>query len=228
MIIQFTEIFSLKIIKAIVKINHIKHVFHLNKNLLLYTLNNHKVVTYIQRKYRNKLIRDEFCPISHEILKYPFISLKSNGLFFYYDFYTLVEYLNTTEDFRDPCTRQVISDSKLSEINKMVRYYYGKNTNKILISQNMVRLNELNIITYCLYDLISEIDNTDYLTIDNIYNNILPRFIYYIHFLIKNHSRIDAITIINACKESVIHCRKINTTLILDYINLIFLLNFQE
>jgi hypothetical protein len=228
MIIQFSEILPLKTLKTIVKINHIKHVFHLNKYLLLYTLNNHKIVTYIQRKYRNKLIREKFCPISHEFLKYPFISLKSNALFFYYDFYTFVDYLNTTEDFRDPCTREVISDSKLSEINKMVRYYYGKNTNKILISQNMVRLNELNIITYCLYDLISEIDNTDYLTIDNIYNNILPRFIYYIHFLIKNHSRIDAMTIVSACREGILQCKKNNTALIIDYIDLIISLNFQE
>jgi hypothetical protein len=227
MLINFTEIFQLKTIKAIIKINNIKYVSHLNKSTLINILNNHKTVSYIQKKIRQKFMRETVCPISHEYLKYPFISLKLNGLFFYYDFNTLITYLNKTGDFRDPCTRQVIPDTKLSEINKMIRYYYGKNTNKTLISENMIRKTELNIITYCLYDLILEINNTGYLTIDNIYNNILPRFIYYIHFLIKNHISSDSMIIINACRESILNCENINTTLIIDYLDLIFLLNFQ-
>ena len=141
-----------------------------------------------------------------------------NNKFFYYDFYTLVEYLNKSQDFREPCTRQIINDYKLLEINKLIRYYYGKNSNKILISKSMIKNTDLNIIIYCLYDIINEIQNR-HIILEDIYNNILPRFIYYINYLIKNHSREDSQLILNACKESM------TNSIILDYIRLVELIN---
>jgi hypothetical protein len=162
---------------------------------------------------------DVFCPICHESLKYPVVSIKVNDKFFYYNFFTLVEYLNKTNDFRDPCTRQLIKDNKLIQINKLIRYYYGKNTNKILISKSMIKTTDLNIITYCLYDIINEIHNKD-VALEEIYHNILPRFIYYINYLIKNHPKEDSEIILSACKESV------NNTIILDYIQLLEIINY--
>jgi len=181
-------------------------------------LNEFNAVKTIQKHFRIKTIIDNYCPISHESLKYPFISIKVNNKFFYYDFYTLVEYLNKSQDFREPCTRQIINDYKLLEINKLIRYYYGKNSNKILISKSMIKNTDLNIIIYCLYDIINEIQNR-HIILEDIYNNILPRFIYYINYLIKNHSREDSQLILNACKESM------TNSIILDYIRLVELIN---
>ena len=218
MLIKYSNDFNMKCIKNLCKIKGIKFISNLKKSYILSVLNEYNACKLIQDKVRIKLISETFCPISHEQLKYPFISLNFSGKFFYYDFKTFVMYLNKTQDFRDPCTRQIISDKKLCDINKLIRYYYGKASNKILISKNMIKNNDLNIVTYCLYDLINEIENKN-LTIDEMYSVILPRFIYYIYYLINNHSPEDTRIIVSACKESI------TNRVILDYLNLIEVLN---
>ena len=55
--------------------------------------------------------------ISMEKLKYPFIVIKSNNTFNYYDFNTIIEYFKSSRDFRDPLTRKIIPDSKIIKIN---------------------------------------------------------------------------------------------------------------
>ena len=118
MLISYSKKFNIRILRKICKIKCIKFVSQLNKLKLIKILNEFNAVKIIQQCFRRKTIIDNYCPISHESLKYPFISLKVNNKFFYYDFYTLVTYLNKSQDFREPCTRQLISDSKLLEINK--------------------------------------------------------------------------------------------------------------
>jgi hypothetical protein len=228
MLIQYNNLLPLRCLRNISKINNIKYTSQFSKNKLISFLNENNASKIIQRYIRNKLMTDNTCPITHEKLRYPFICIKLNSKFFYYDFHTFVKYLNVSDENRDPCTRLIISDIKLNEINKLIRYYYGKNTKKIIISQNMIKNTELNIILYCLYDLISEITNIDYISLDNIYDNILPRFIYYIHILVKNHSKEDCLTIINSCKRSLIELDKMNCILVLDYLNLITALKFNE
>jgi hypothetical protein len=219
MLISYSKDFTVKCIKNLCKIKGIRYVSNYNKDYLLDLLNNFNAAKIIQTKLRSKTMMDVFCPICHESLKYPVVSIKVNDKFFYYNFFTLVEYLNKTNDFRDPCTRQLIKDNKLIQINKLIRYYYGKNTNKILISKSMIKTTDLNIITYCLYDIINEIHNKD-VALEEIYHNILPRFIYYINYLIKNHPKEDSEIILSACKESV------NNTIILDYIQLLEIINY--
>lgn len=226
MLIQYSNKLTVKSIRSIAKINKIKYINTFNKINALKLINNYKASIFIQNYFRKKTIRENTCPISHEKLKYPFISIKINGKFFYYDFYSFISYVNVSGDTRDPITRENISDTKLQEINKLIRYYYGKNTNKIIISKSMRKNTDLNIVTYCLYDLISEID-TMYLSINNIYQIILPRLIYYIHYLIRNHSSEDCIIIINACRRSLLNIDAPNIDLLLDYLNLIINLNFQ-
>ena len=218
MLIKYSNKFNMKSIKNLCKIKGIKFISTLKKTSLLIILSEYNACKIIQDKVRSKLMSDTNCPISHEQLKYPFISLNFSGKFFYYDFKTFVMYLNKTEDFRDPCTRQVISDKKLNDMNKLIRYYYGKTSSKILISKSMIKNNDLNIVTYCLYDLINEIEHK-ILTIDETYNVILPRFIYYIYYLITNHSTEDAVRIIFACKQSI------TNKIILDYLNLVEIMN---
>jgi len=219
MLISYSKDFTVKCIKNLCKIKGIRYVSNYSKDYLLNLLNNFNAAKIIQAKLRSKIMMDTFCPICHESLKYPFVSIKVNDKFFYYNFFTLVEYLNKTHDFRDPCTRQVIKDKKLIQINKLIRYYYGKTTNKILISKSMIKTTDLNIITYCLYDIINEMHNKN-VTLEEIYHNILPRFIYYINYLIKNHPKEDSEIILNACKEAV------NNTVILDYIQLVEIINY--
>ncbi len=218
MLISYSKNFSVKTLRKICKIKCIKFVYHFNKLKLIKILKEFNAVKIIQDHFRTKTIIDNYCPISHESLKYPFISIKVNNKFFYYDFYTLVTYLNKSQDFREPCTRQLISDNKLIEINKLIRYYYGKNSNKILISKSMIKNTDLHIIIYCLNDLVSEIQNREIL-LEEIYNNILPRFIYYINHLIKNHTREDSKIILDACKEAI------SNSIILDYIRLVEVIN---
>lgn len=219
MLISYSKFLTLKSIRNLCRIKGIRYISNYNKNHLLVFLNNYNAAKIIQNNLRQKTINEKTCPICHEPLKYPFISIKVNDKFFYYDFYTFVEYLNKTQDFRDPCTRQIIKDNKLIQINKLIRYYYGKTTNKILISRSMIKNTDLNIITYCLYDILNEIQNKQ-ISLEEIYHNIMPRFVYYVNYLIKNHSKEDCEIILNACKESV------NNRVFLDYIHLMEVINY--
>lgn len=219
MLISYSKKFNVSTLRKVCKIKCIKFTSHFNKLKLIKILNEFNAVKIIQQYFRRKTIIDNYCPISHEKLKYPFISIKVNNKFFYYDFYTLVAYLNKSQDFREPCTRQLISDNKLLEINKLIRYYYGKNSSKILISKSMIKNTDLNIIIYCLYDIINEMQNREIL-LEDIYSNILPRFIYYVNYLMNNHSHEDSQIILNACKEAV------TNRIILDYIRLVEIINY--
>jgi len=219
MLISYSNDFTVKSIRSLCKIKGIRYIFNYKKNFLLELLLKFNAAKIIQKTMRKKTMPSDICPISHESLNYPFVSIKVNNKFFYYDFYTFIEYLNKTQDFRDPCTRQIIGDNKLLEINKLVRYYYGKTSNKILISKTMIKNTDLHIITFCLHDIVKEIENKQ-LTLDETYNNIMPRFIYYINYLIRNHSREDSEIILKACKESI------NDRVLLDYLELVEIINY--
>tara|TARA_B100000963_G_C22633171_1_gene676087 strand:- start:3775 stop:4455 length:681 start_codon:yes stop_codon:yes gene_type:complete len=221
MLIKFNDSLNLKTIKNICKINGIKKVYNYNKMDMLNHLNKYKSVVKIQREFRKKTMRSETCPISLEVLKYPFVSFKINNVFVYYDFNTLIKYFNRIEDIIDPLTRQKLNYKSINYLNDMIRYYYKYNSNKILISKEMIKNSELNIIIYCLYDLINETKKTNDITIDYIYKNIMPRLIYYVHFLIKSHSVEDILLILNACKMSFNSNLNKHIEIIINYLELI-------
>lgn len=222
MFITFNSLLTIKCIRNILKIRNIKYTSVLNKQGLLLVLNANQHARIIQRKYREKIKEQIECPISHELLIYPFVSFKINNKFLYYDFKTIIEFFNKTRDFRDPLTRCFISDDNIEAINKLIRYYYGKNTNKVIISDTMIKNVELNIITFCLNDLVSEININYKIDIEDLYNNFLPRIIYYIHKLKKNHSSRDSYIIITAFRENI-KDDIINIQSILEYIDLCLL-----
>lgn len=219
MFITFKSFLTIKCIRNILKIRNVKYTSTLNKQSLLLVLNANQCTRIIQRKFRGKIREQKECPISHELLVYPFVSFKINNKFLYYDFKTIIEYFNKTRDFRDPLTRCFISDNNIEAINKLIRYYYGKNTNKVIISDTMIRNVELNIITFCLNDLVSEININCKIYMEDIYNNFLPRIIYYIHKLKKNHSNRDSYVIITAFRENIKE-DIVNIQPILEYIDL--------
>jgi hypothetical protein len=217
MLIKFNSLLTYRKLKLICKINGIKYVSNCNKSQIIHKINSHKTAAYIQRRFRKGLMKNESCPISHEKITYPFISIKLGTFFFYYDFASFIKYLNKCKDFRDPCTRAQITDTKLNEINKLILYYYGQNTTKIIISPTMLTDIEFNIITFCMYDIITELNNISDLSIDELYSNILPRIIYYSRFLLKNHNKENCRIIISACSKSI-NTINTNTSIVTDYL----------
>jgi hypothetical protein len=225
-LIKFSDAITFKIALNIAKLYKIKYISKLKKKPLINLLNNFNAAKIIQRSFRKKLILNIECPICNEKLIYPFVSFKIREKFFYYDFNTIITYFEKTGDFRDPCTRTQISEKKIHEINSLISYYYGKSTKKTVITRDMIKTAEFNIVTYCLYDLIKELDyeknnenekETEKICnfSDLIYVNVLPRFIYYISYLISRYPKEEFIIVLNACKESIK-----NDTL-LEYIRLI-------
>ena len=79
----------------------------------------------------------------------------------------------------------------------------------------MVKNAEFNIITYCIYDLIKELESLETLSLNYTYEIILPRFVYYINYLIKRYTFEEISIILKACKASIK-----NTTLI-EYLKLV-------
>jgi hypothetical protein len=67
----------------------------------------------------------------------------------------------------------------------------------------MVKSAEFNIITYCIYDLIKELESVETLSLKDTYENILPRFVYYINYLIKRYPVEEISIVLKACKASV-------------------------
>lgn len=202
-LIKFSKIFTIEKLRKIAKIYKIRYISKFKKHELLDLLNNYNAIKLIQRKFRDKLILNVECPICNENLVYPFVSFKINSTFFYYDFKTIVSYFEKTGDFRDPCTRKAISDKKIVEINSLIYYYYGRCTNKILISRGMIKNAEFNIIAYCLCDIIKELESIDTSKLSLIYESVLPRFIYYINYLIKRYPIEEYLIVLNSCKESI-------------------------
>jgi len=217
MLIKFNSLLTCKKLKVLCKINGIKFVSKCNKYQIINKLNSHKTATYIQRRFRKGLMKNDSCPISHEKIAYPFISIKLGTFFFYYDFVTFIKYLNKCRDFRDPCTRANITDKKLNEINELILYYHGQNTRKTIISPTMLKNIELSIITFCVYDIVTELNNMVDLNMDELYSNILPRIIYYIRFLLKKHSRTDCNMIISSCINGIKNNNN-NTRIIINYL----------
>ena len=217
-LIKFSDAITYKTALNIAKLYKIKYISKFKKQQLINLLNKFNAAKIIQRNFRKKLILNIECPICNEKLIYPFVSFKIRNKFFYYDFNTIVIYFEKTGDFRDPCTRTQISEKKIHEINSLIFYYYGKSTKKTIITLDMIKKVEFNIVTYCLYDIIKELESINEKNnkkLDLIYINILPRFIYYINYLIIRYPKEEFIIVLNACKESIK-----NDTL-LEYIHLI-------
>ena len=210
MLLKYSDKLNVKFFKNIAKIYKIKYLKCIKKSDLVNLINNYNAAKIIQKYFRLKLMTSNECPISFKKLNYPFISIKVNKNFFYYDFETIIKYFIKSGNFVEPCTREPILDKKIYEINELIKYYYGKNTNNILITSNMIKNAELNIITYCIYDITRELDII--VNKEEIKNILLPRFIYYINYLLINYKYDDILIILKACKVSF------KDTILLEYL----------
>jgi hypothetical protein len=185
MLILYSIIYTLPILKKICKINKIKNYSKLNKIDILEILNKHKSASYIQKNLRNKLMPSELCPITFDLLQYPFISIKNNKIFRYYSLDGLINYYNVSKDYRDPFTKENISTHKINEINSLAKFYKKK---QILLpsrrSVNSQRRTELLTILCCINDVVNNIMSTTQLTSDYIYNYAVPQLMTYVYYLI--------------------------------------------
>lgn len=215
--IKYSNILTVKCLRKICKIYKIKNEKY-NKSFILEILNKYSAARVIQQKIRETLDFNNICPISHEEIRYPWICIKNNSKYIYYDFDTFVIYLNKMSDFRDPCTRIKLSNKKIEEINRLIIYYHRKSSNKLIVSDDMIRDIDFNILTYCLYDIIKDINNKE-LNLEETYRFYLPRFIFYFTHLVNNHSKEMSSLLLKACKKSV------NTQLIIDYIFVVETIN---
>ena len=212
--IQYSNILTVKCLRNICKIYKIKFREYVKKDSLLNIINKSIAAKIIQKKFRKNIDFNSICPISHEENKYPWICIKNGKKYIYYDFNTFIIYLNKISDFRDPCTRIKLSNKKIEEINKLIMYYNKKDTNKLIISDDMIRDVDLNILTYCLYDIINDVNEKN-LNLEEAYNIYLPRFIFYFTHLINNHSKETSAMLLKACKETL------KEPIINDYIDIV-------
>jgi len=189
MIIKFTKLLTIKVLRKIAKINGIKYISTLNKDILLDYLNYSNRVKCIQRHFREKNMTEDHCPISMEKLKYPFIVIKSHNKFNYYDFNTIAKYFLSTRDFRDPLTRELVPDKLVKDINRLIRYYYGQKSNKHLWTDSMIKEMELRCIANNLESLLNYVLSSEELTLDFIYRIVNPRFILYFQLLTDKYNR---------------------------------------
>jgi hypothetical protein len=187
MIIKFTELLNIKVLKNIAKIYNIKHISNFSKYELIIFLNTYKMVLPIQRYFRFKNMSENTCPISMEKLKYPFVVIKSSSIFHYYDFDTIVGYFSSTRNFSDPLTRQKIKDKTLIYINNLIKYYYNPKSKKLLWSDSMIKEMEYKGTLDRLHNLMTDIMTTEKLTIDYIYKMVNPQLMIYFQTLLNNN-----------------------------------------
>ena len=220
--------FSLKkeILINIIKINKINKYSKLNKKDLINLINYKKAAIYIQKFIRKKFNDDNICPITLEKLKYPFISIKNYNKFRYYSLIEFVEYLNkSSSEFKDPFTREILPDECLKQIENLIYFYKIKtNYNKKKWKRVKYLRAEFLTITNCLNELLTEIFNVSTLHFYFIYNNILPQFIYYFHFLLQRHKN-QCFSLINNYINCINYHPSENKIYLIDYLKLIISIN---
>jgi hypothetical protein len=226
MLIQYTNKFKRTNIINIIKLYNIKNYSKLNKIELLYILNKNIAIIFLQRFIRNKLSDDNLCPISYNVLKYPFICIKSYNKFRYYSLEIFAEYLSKSyDDFKDPFTRESLPSYVIKYIEDLLKFYKYK---KIIYNKNWKKKIEIRAeyltITNCLNDILNQIFiNTD-LTINFIYNIILPQFIYYFHYLLLRHKS-NCYTLINQYINCINYHPNHNKFYLIDYLKMIIIVN---
>jgi hypothetical protein len=226
MLIIYNSNFKAKNLKNICKVNNLKN-YSLNcKSELLTKLNQYKAVVYIQTFFRKKIYEEYTCPITLDKLKYPFISIKkSNNDFRYYSLEAFVEYLNKSNGLIDPISREILSDNTINNLEYLVKYYKIKSkfNNKNWKKKIDLRAEYLTLTT-CLNEVINQIFSNDDLSIEFIYNEIIPQFIYYFNFLLNKHKS-SCYSLIKHYINCLNHHKSNNKNYVIYYLSLIISMN---
>ena len=210
----------------IIKIYKLKNYSKLKKNELIELINKNKSAIVIQQYFRKKIDSELICPITLCKCVYPFVCIKNYNKFRYYSLNEFIIYLNKSNgEFIDPFTRESISDNNLNEINKLIKYYKIDKIIKTNIWKKKLRIrhNYLLIINN-INNIFTNLFQIDNLTINIIYNNILPQLIYYFHFLFVRYKSQCYILIRNYINCINNHPHK-NKKYLIDYFNLLIIVN---
>jgi len=69
----------------------------------------------------------------------------------------------------------------------MIKYYHGNRTSKLLWSESMSIKVEYESIYDCICRILNEITTSEILTIDFIFMQVIPQFVYYFQLLMIRH-----------------------------------------
>jgi len=230
MLIIYSKQFKLSNLKNQLKNKKIKKYSKLNKTELLELLNYNSASIYIQRFIRNRFNNDDNCPITLFTLTYPFVSIKNyycqDIKFRYYSLNEFVEYLiKCPDDFKDPFSREILSDSTIIQIENLIKFYKIKKIfNKSSWKRKIAIRAEYLTITNCINDIINDIFYMNSLSIDIIYSHILPQFIYYFHFLLLNHKS-NCFSLINNYINCINNHPSEHKEFLIDYLKLVISVN---
>lgn len=218
--------FKIKNLKIIAKLNKIHNYSKLNKIDLLNIINCTKAAIIIQTFFRKKNNAELICPLSFENLKYPFICIQNLNKFRYYSLEEFIIYLNkSNNDFRDPFTREQIPNHIILYIENMIKYY---KLNKLLSKKQWNKKKNIReeylTLTHCINDIINKIFSIEDLSIDLIYSEILPNFIYYFHFLLLRHKQ-NCYSLLNNYINCLNYLNHENKFFLINYLKLIIAIN---
>ena len=166
---------TIKDLKKLCKHKHIKNYSKLKKNELIELINKNISSIKIQRYLRSRWI-DGLCPISMETVKYPCFAFRPKGFlidknrsrlgtsFIYYNLESLIDYLLTVGDFRDPKTREPYNDDTLASIDSYKervgmkrKSVYKASQNRNIYKKKKDQEEDLIVLERCLDEVVSSI-----------------------------------------------------------------------
>lgn len=224
--IVINDKFKISNLKNLAKIYKIRNHTKFNKNNLINLINKTKAAILIQTFFRKKLNADLICPFCLDNLKYPFICIKNLNKFRYYSLKDFIIYLNkSNSDFKDPFTRELLPNNIITYIEKLIKYYkLSKLQSKKQWNRKKNKRNEFMILTHFINDIINNIFLIENLTIDLIYSEILPHFIYYFHFLLSRHKN-NCFNLLNNYINCLQYLKNDNKYYLINYFKLIIAIN---
>lgn len=238
MLILFNNKFKIQNFKNLKKLNKyksVKKIANMRKINLIIKFNEINSAILIQQYIRKLFNNENICPITLCKLEYPFVSIKINSVskdtlvkFRYYSFNEFITYLSkSTDSFKDPLTREELSEKTLTQIYNLLKFFEIPNNTKKLFNKkakkNIRKKENYFILCNCLNEVINEIFENERLSIDFIYSNIIPQFIYYLHFLFLDYKE-NCLTLINYYINCINHHNNPNKNIIIDYLNFVKIL----
>lgn len=104
------------------------------KKGLIDNIVNTKSCIIIQRRFRNYISKNSECPICLDKVSNPHCYTRTKiGHFLYYDLECFTNYLITSGDYRDPITKQEITDEDILKLEKLIK------VNKIKLPRSLRR-----------------------------------------------------------------------------------------
>lgn len=221
MIISIINVYldSLKLyeLKKLAKLNNFKSYSNKTKQDLIDTVVKHYAILTIQRHVRKKLALNTVCPISLESLKYPFWIKKSITKthkvgYIYYNLESFIDYLVSSGDFRDPMSRELLSEKDISRLdilaktNKIKLYKSLKDTkdNKLHYRKIKDREEQIDILIERIRHIFWSIRDK----IENVYNGYenVGELTYYINNVYFPETKHYVEILSKKCPEGIKYC----------------------